>query len=260
MQILFWSFAIYLLMRTFIFQSYSVPSNSMNNTLKAGDYIFVNKLAYGARIPMTPLTIPFSNVYWEGIQLPYFRTIGYSKIKQQDIVVFNFPLDNGLPIDQRQNYVKRCIAVAGDTLEINKGVVFINNKALIEAKNTLFQVDADKNRILVDSNVYSPAVFPNNADVKWNIDYFGPLYIPKKGDSIVLTKNNLLFYKRIIENFEHNKLAIINDSIFINVQPIKYYHFKMNYYFMMGDNRNNSIDSRFWGFVPEDHIIGRVFY
>jgi signal peptidase I len=258
MQILFWSFAIYLLMRIFVFQSYNVPSNSMNNTLKAGDYIFVNKLAYGARIPITPIAIPFTNLYWNGFQLPYLRTIGYSKIKHQDIVVFNFPLDTDLPIDQRHNYVKRCTAVAGDTLQIKNGIVYINNTALVEPENILFIRDVNANRIILDSTIYNPVVFPNASEIKWNADYFGPLYIPKKGDSILLTKNNLLLYKRIIENYEHNKLALLNDVVYINAQPSKYYHFKMNYYFMIGDNRNNSIDSRFWGFVPEDHIIGRV--
>jgi signal peptidase I len=260
MQILFWSFAIYLLMRTFVLQSYKVPSNSMNNTLKTGDYIFVNKLAYGARIPITPIAIPFTNIYWSGFELPYFRTIGYTKIKHQDIVVFNLPIDIDLPIDQRQNYVKRCIAIAGDTLQIKNGLVYVNTKTIIETENILLPTDANKNRIVLDSSIYSPAVFPNASDVKWNVDHFGPLYIPKKGDSILLTKNNLLLHKRIIENFEHNKLTLLNDVIYINAKPSKYYRFKMNYYFMMGDNRNNSIDSRFWGLVPEDHIVGSVFY
>jgi signal peptidase I len=259
MQILFWSFTIYLLMRIFIFQSYNVPSNSMNHTLKAGDYIFVNKLAYGARLPITPIAIPFSNLYWDGLQLPYLRIVAYSKIKHQDIVVFNLPLDIELPIDQRQNYIKRCIAIAGDTIQIKSGIVYINNSAIVETENVLFPIDANKNRIILDSTIYSPTVFPNASDIKWNIDHFGPLYIPKKGDSILLTKNNVLLYQHIIENFEHNKLVLLNDLVYINAQPCKYYHFKMNYYFMMGDNRNNSIDSRFWGFVPEDHIIGRVF-
>jgi signal peptidase I len=259
MQILFWSFAIYILIRAFVFQSYKVPSNSMNQTLKAGDYIFVNKLAYGARLPITPIAIPFSNLYWDGLQLPYLRTVGYSKIKNQDIVVFNLPLDIDLPIDQRQNYVKRCMAIAGDTVQIKNSIVYINDKACVENENIVFLTDVNKKRITLDSTVYSPSVFPNNSELKWNIDYFGPLYIPKKGDSILLTKNNLLLYQRMIENFEHNKLALLNDLVYINAQPCKYYHFKMNYYFMMGDNRNNSIDSRFWGLVPEDHIIGRAF-
>ena len=230
----------------------------MNNTLKEGDYIVVNKLAYGTRIPITPLSLPIGDTYVDWIQTPYFRLPGFTSVAHNDIIVFNFPLDKELPIDHRQEYIKRCIGLPGDTIQIKKGIVSINTKNIIEPENILFLFDEKQNRLLIDSAAYSPAVFPNSSNIKWNADNFGPLYIPKKGENIILTKNNMLLYKKVIEEYENNEIKIKNDSVFINNQYRLTYTFKMNYYFAMGDNRYNSIDSRFWGFVPENHLIGRV--
>ena len=170
MRVFFLTVIILLFVRIFIFQIYNVPTPSMNNTLKEGDYILVNKLAYGTRIPITPLALPIGNTYIDWIQIPYFRIPGFTRVAHNDIVVFNFPLEENTPIDHRQEYVKRCIGLAGDTLQIKKGVVFINNKNIIESENIVFLLDAKQNRLLIDSSIYSPAVFPNSSEIKWNAD------------------------------------------------------------------------------------------
>jgi signal peptidase I len=249
MRIVFWSLLLWLFVRIFIFQSFQIPSSSMHPTLIEGDHIFVNKLAYGARIPITPLSLPMSETYLDWIQIPYLRLPGFSSVKHDDIIVFNYPMDDDLPIDERKGYVKRCVGLPGDTIKIKKGITAINGKD---------EITSFKPIRAMDSSIYSPACFPNDARIKWNPDNFGPLYIPKKGESIVLNKKNILLYKRVIEKYEGNILKIKNDSVFINEHYRVTYSFKMNYYFAMGDNRSNSVDSRFWGFVPESHLIGRV--
>ncbi|MFL5763904.1 MAG: signal peptidase I [Bacteroidia bacterium] len=251
MRILFWSAIVVLIIRTFVFQVYRVPTGSMKNTLNEGDHVLVDKLAYGPRIPFSLIGIPFTDIYIESLQLPYLRLPGFSTVKNGDIVVFNYPLEDELPIDQRQPYVKRCIAIPGDTLSILNGCIKINNHFPADTQFT-------KNVDPLDSSVYRPAFFPNNSAVRWNADHFGPLYIPQKGKTILLDKKNLILYNRIITVYEKNSLKTNNDSVFINGQYSSSYSFKMNYFFMVGDNRNSSIDSRFWGFVPEDHLIGRV--
>ena len=258
-RIVFIAVLLWLFFRSFIFQIFKVPTASMNNTLMEGDYIFVNKFIYGSRIPFTPLSMPFGDAFLDWIDIPYTRFFGFQKVKANDILVFNLPTEINLPIDHRQEYVKRCIAISGDTVEIKKGIVFVNNFETENPEDCLFSLDVNKNRILMDSNAYSPTFFPNNSTIKWNADFFGPLYIPKKGSQIELTKKNITLYKRIIQFNEVNLFTQKNDSVFINSKYCTSYVFKMDYYFVMGDNRNNSIDSRFWGLVPEDHLIGKVF-
>jgi signal peptidase I len=259
MRIAFWSFFIWLFIRSFIFQAYKVPTSSMNNTLKEGDYIFVNKLAYGFRFPITVLSFPFSKIYSDFISFPYTRSLGYSEVKRNDIIVFNYPLEKDFPIDHRQEYVKRCMALPGDTFLVKNGTIYVNNIPTSEPSTLLLNQNSKQKGMLFDSSFYNPSVFPNSSLIKWNLDYFGPLNIPKKGERISLTKNNLKLYERVIKNYENNELKMKGDSIFINNLQVTNYTFKMNYYFVMGDNRNNSIDSRFWGFVPESHLIGKVF-
>ena len=253
MRIVFWSLLLWLFTRIFIFQTFQIPSPSMHPTLVEGDYIFVNKLAYGPRIPITPLSLPVGNTFIDWIQLPYMRLPGYSHVKRNDVIVFNYPMDDDLPVDERKGYVKRCIALPGDTLRIKKGLITINNKKIIEPENII-------HKYTIDSSIYSPTFFPNNSDIKWNADNMGPLYIPEKGENIVLTKKNIVLYRRVIEKYENNKFEIKNDSVFINNKYRVTYTFKMNYYFAMGDNRINSVDSRFWGFVPENHLVGKASY
>jgi signal peptidase I len=250
-RIVFWGFISWLFIRTFILQIFIVPSASMKNTLNEGDYVFVNKLAYGARLPITPLSIPYTDIYLETLNLPYFRLPGYTSIQNNDIAVFNFPCDREKPIDHKQTYVKRCIAIPGDTLLIKNGIIFINHSPI---KKILTVVDDSSNT----NDTYTPNYFPNNALVKWSLQNFGPFYIPKKGDSILLTQNNLIIYKTLLKDFELVQMPSISDSLLTNKPSQSHYCFKNNYYFMMGDNRSQSMDSRFWGLVPENHIVGKV--
>lgn len=259
-RLIFWSFFTWLIVRSCVVQFYKVPTGSMNNTLKEGDYIVVNKLAYGPRLPMTPLSLPFGHTYVEWISWSYYRFPGYSSIQRNDMLVFNYPAEKNTPIDHRKEYVKRCIALAGDVVEIRKGMVFVNGKKQAEVSTGLPLYDKKRPRSALDSMAYNPAYFPHSGSVRWNADQFGPLYVPKKGQRIRLTSNRLLLYKDVIEHFEHKKIVERNGKVYIDNTPQKYYVFELDYYFVLGDNRANSIDSRFWGFVPEDHIIGKVVY
>jgi signal peptidase I len=306
-----------ILFRTFFFEAYTIPSASMEKSLLSGDYILVNKLSYGTRFPNTPLSLPFAHQrfpftedkksYSEWIKFPYFRLFGSPKIEHGDVVVFNWPMDDEYPVDQRTFYIKRCVGIAGDTLEIREGQVYINGEYLDKPEKLQFNykvtmdIDSinrfdsasvlntneggkmhdqgefwytlstdDINKLLKEPHIvkiepllekkgaYSDYMFPENEHFLWNVDYFGPVYVPKAGDSVKLTVDSLPLYERIICNYEKNEMRVQHDSIFINNKYTTHYKFKMNYFFMMGDNRHNSADSRFWGFVPEDHIVGKT--
>jgi signal peptidase I len=260
-KILFWSFFIWIICRVFLFQTFTIPSPSMEPLLFEGDRIFVNKLAYGSRIPITPLSLPFEKTYIN-FQLPYLRLPGFSSVKHNDVIVFNYPLEDELPVDQRKKYVKRCLGLPGDTLSIQEGKIKI---AFPFMKPGSFPPACGNENSeipgqLYNKNIYSPSFFPNSSFIKWNPDYFGPLFIPAAGKTILLDKKNSILYRRVIEKYEHNTFRIRNDSVFINEKYRMTYTFKMDYYFVIGDNRYNSIDSRFWGFVPEDHLIGKASY
>ncbi|MBL7103581.1 MAG: signal peptidase I [Bacteroidales bacterium] len=342
------------IIRTFLLEAYTIPTSSMEKSLLRGDFLFVSKISYGPKVPNTPLSFPFvhhtmplsadRNSFVEWIKLPYFRFPGFEKIKNNDVVVFNYPEGDTVstvfqsnisyyrllkeagrnnvwknkrkygniiyrPVDKRENYIKRCIGIPGDTLQIINQQVFINSKLAEfppdgQVKYTVYAPkginkkfrdnidisDEDYNiwkgdlhhalpltdeaaqklherpsvrkveKVVAKSGMWSPYLFPFDSLYQWNIDNYGPIYIPKKGATLELSMNNISVYKRLIDVYENNDLEIKNGKIFINGEEADSYTFKMDYYWMMGDNRHNSADSRFWGFVPEDHIVGKASF
>ena len=365
------------IVHTYFMQPFTIPTSSLEKTLLVGDFLFVSKIHYGPRIPMTTIaapmvhdTIPVAKVksYLSWPELPYLRLPGFQKIKRNEIVVFNWPVDTMLdmrhtdkfyykPIDKRTNYVKRCVGIPGDTLSIKHGYVYINGKQnilpdrarlqffyTIETKSginqnflntygiteytgvyslptkiwedtrvqdyfannniSLQEVSKDSLNVELSGNLtqeaytklkFNPSVklnvnltddlaekmkkdpnvvsikkyestnrdlgiFPMNKSYNWNNDNFGPLYIPEKDKTINLTLENLPLYKRIITVYEGHTIKIENQQILIDNQPTTTYTFAQDYYWMMGDNRHNSQDSRVWGFVPFNHVVGKPVF
>lgn len=368
------------IVHNYLIQPYIIPTGSLEKSLLIGDFLFVSKFHYGARAPMTAVSFPMvhdtipvikTKSYLKKPQLPYFRLPALQKIKRNDIVVFSWPADTvrqffvrekrvDKPIDKKSNYVKRCVGIPGDTLEIidgfihtngiknilperaevqynfnayaKKGVssrklldegfedfdriykienitessfqqiipyitgrrgtadnfyVYTGSKGLptdlirklglrvsetleVDKQLTITLEEAYKLRKItwIDSvkqrinsiKVPNESFFPNKIPYNWNEDNFGPLLIPKKEMSIELTRDNLPLYKKIIQEYEGNQLELTPTQIKINGEIASTYTFKKDYYWMMGDNRHKSEDSRFWGFVPDDHIVGKPVF
>ena len=323
----------------YIFQNYQIPSSSLEKTLRVGDFLYVSKMAYGARVPQTPLSMPLmqhtfpawlggGKSYLDKPHWDYKRLAGWTSPQKGDIVVFNFPAGDTVcskmqnpdyytlrhyygealiknrkdvfgeiivrPVDRRENYVKRCVGTPGDSLRIVDNVIYVNGERepekeglqynyFVQTDGHLFsakyleklgisladrvQVDAttwhfpltqamkaelEKNphvlAIAIEPEEQGGAVYPLGHN-DWTRDNYGPIYIPKKGDRILITEENYWIYKRIADAYEFKPIAIGEE-----------YEFEMDYYWMMGDNRHNSADSRFWGFVPEDHVVGRPVF
>ncbi|ETZ21281.1 signal peptidase I [Pedobacter sp. V48] len=337
------------IIRVFFIEAYTIPTGSMERSLLIGDFLFVSKVNYGPRVPMTPVAFPFAHhtmpltgtkAYWDGVQWKYRRLPGLSEIKRNDVVVFNYPQGDTValeiqdvdyykmvrsegwdainkhytvvsrPVDKRENYIKRCIGIAGDVISMKDGLVSVNGKpeklkstgqmtyaVTFKTADINFSVFEDLGfNISEDINQSSPNtysftgtepmmdkvskldfvqsvkevtqpegyqekdVFPFDPKRNWNADNFGPILIPKKGMTVQLDSASMPLYERSIRIYEGNKLEKAGTGWLINGKPATSYTFKMDYYWMMGDNRHNSLDSRYWGFVPEDHIVGKALF
>ena len=364
------------LVHTYFMQPFTIPTSSLEKSLLVGDYLFVSKFHYGARVPSTVIaapmvhdSLPFTGTasYLKKPQLPYTRLPGLQRIKNNDIVCFNWPADTLAtmwgdtsgeftykPVDKKTNYVKRSVGIAGDSLEIKNGYVYINGKKnelpyrakiqfyytyesksvidgntfpqflikkertgvyrilseywnnpkvqeAIKKNGSLSKISSDSlytevagginpdfarrlkmesvatkiNINLTEDEVVllkkypqtvsvkklnfsaDNAIFPHVASNKWSQDNFGPIYIPKAGAKVKLDLNSLPYYEQIIKNHENNDLAVVGDAIFVNGEKVDSYTFKQDYYWLMGDNRHNSLDARYWGYVPFDHVLGK---
>lgn len=328
------------LVHTYFMQPYTIPTGSLERTLRVGDFLFVSKFHYGARVPMTAVSFPMvhdtipvikTKSYLAKPQYPYMRIPGFQKIKRNDIVVFSLPNDTlrfffdtsniykYKPIDKKSNYVKRCVGVPGDSLSIVDGYVHINGKQnelpdraqlqfnytattkgrgnfnpdnlyeryyikpnefgyIAQNKVSAFLTNeaaerfknhpsiASVDRKIMPKGQKEMKIFPNNGKVNWNKDNFGPIYIPEAGKTVKMDLKSFSLYRRIIEVYEgsemgiNNTLSVNGTQILLNGNPIDSYTFKQNYYWMMGDNRHNSEDSRYWGYVPENHVVGKPVF
>lgn len=346
------------LIRTFIFEAYTIPSGSMEKTLLVNDFLFVSKFSYGPRIPNTPLSVPFVHNYLPGtpnksyttaVQLPYIRWFA-SDVERGDVVVFNFPAGDTVinlpdfqsqrpyydfareigggdmakgrqmilsnpeiypiavhPPDKSDNYIKRCVGIYGDTLEVKNNTVWVNGRQMESPPRSVihytvvtngqsidpevmkeeYDVDVDRGelqqgaqpfvyymalsdesrkklekigyKVFPTQNIPAAGVFPFDESYNWSRDNYGPVWIPARGATLKLTERNYPIYERAIRVYEKNEFEMRDGKFYLNGKETDSYTFKMNYYWMMGDNRQGSQDSRYWGFVPEDRIVGKAW-
>jgi signal peptidase I len=234
-----------LFLKFFVVEAYRIPTSSMENTLLAGDFVLVNKFVYGAR---TPRYLPFTSIHLPSLQFP-----AVSSPRRGDVAVFEFP---GRRADDDPhdviNYVKRCIALPGDTLRIVNRIVFVNGREM-----PLPHSARTDRPVLYPRGFRDYRIFPRGTD--FNEDNFGPIVIPKAGSEVVLTPENVSEYWDVIQHEGHSVTVTASSGLLIDGTPRREYRVQKDYYFMMGDNRDNSLDSRFWGFVPADLIIGKAF-
>lgn len=249
-------FILFIIARIFLFATFRIPSDSMEPTTIKGDVVWVCKPIIGARL---------FNIFKaiRGKDIDVYRLPGFSKIKRNDVLVFNFPYSEWNKWDDMKMqlfdyYIKRCIAIPGDTLFIHDGIYQIGNSNLIvgnlESQKKIMRFDP-KN---IPDEQY--ITLPFDTVLKWNIREFGPFYIPGKNDSISMNRTNFLLYKKIIEWEQGAKLELRDKDVYINDVKLTGYCFKNNYYFMGGDNSMKSVDSRFWGLIPEDFIVGKASF
>lgn len=359
------------IIRGFFFEAFTIPTSSLEKSLMVGDFLFVNKICYGAKVPQTPIAFPFAHhtlpfttetqSYLEWIKLPYMRLPGYSKPAKGEIIVFNYPdgdtvttgtqqftsyyemvrrfgytnMNNpnfmvdlggmkikngkkvGRPVDKREHYVKRCVATAGDKLEIKDGEIYINDVKQempehaqhfhrVKVLNQVLQIDetfldkhdiyvteaypiannadttvyilnmpadvatqlkntpgvVDVQRVIEPKGEYSSSIFPHNPRYPWNNDNFGPFTLPKAGMTVKIDTSNLCLYEKMLTTYDNgiHQVTTSGAQVLYDGLPITEYTFKQDYYWMMGDNRHNSADSRSWGVVPFDHIVGRPVF
>jgi signal peptidase I len=316
------------LIRWLFFEAFTIPTPSMENSLLVGDFLFVSKLHYGTRTPKTPLQVPLTHQtiwgtnipsYTDAIQLPQYRLPGFSDVKRGDVVVFNYPPELQHPVDLKTNYIKRCVGLPGDKIEVRDLQVYANgiamenpprmeneyfvatstavNEEKVFKENGISEYNSytetfndtiatnDQNGYIVftteeiadklkgydfvkgitvvksPKEISEPMLFPNSQLFKWNRDNYGPVSVPKEGFTVNLTPENIALYGMVIKNYEGNEGVEFDDkSLKIGGKPTTSYTFKQDYFFMMGDNRHNSADSRYWGFVPKDHIVGKAVF
>jgi signal peptidase I len=229
-------------LNSFVLASFEVPTGSMENEIMTGDFLFVNKFIYGGT---TPRTIPFTN-----IRLPWFRVPAFRSVHHGDVIVFEFPgyRDDIVP-EEFQFYLKRAIALAGDTVQVINRVVYVNGVPAPLPRNMKFDTDR-----LLPPGVVDPRIFPEGAP--YNEDNWGPVVIPKEGDIIHLTPSNLQQWRVFIIREGHTVREGGNGLIMIDGVATNEYRVQRNYLFGMGDHRDNSLDGRFWGFIPEENIVG----
>jgi signal peptidase I len=306
---------IVLIIRVFFLQTIVMQSSTMESNLFSGDVVVINKVAYGPRIPITPFSVPFSPIRTENtspkyfsdwFQIPYYRLPGFSNFSRNDIIAFNYPEEQSIPIDKKLVYLKRCVALPGDTLKIINNKLIINHKT-VQVDNIQFKYkiscknrnlphdffskyninegglvskygeyelyltnkqadDLNKNAEILSIEIDSSAIMHNDGDLyplgkfNWTHGNYGPVIIPKTGKTIRLNINNISVYDSLITRYEGKKLELKGSDIYINDKKVDRYTFKNNYFFVLDDNRDNSKDSRHWGFLPESHIIGKASF